>query len=158
MDPVPELARGCFSSSSEKWLRKRSRTPARCVGRARASSASPSSVSTAKLPRPSDVARVAHDQALALEPVDEPRDAGAAEQHAVGQLGHAQAPVGRGLQVDQDVVRGKREVVRRRELGVELAHERRVDPQQPAPRAELERVSSSSCGVGAVIGERISTN
>ena len=84
-------------------------------------------------------AGVAHDQAVALEAVDEPRDAGAAQQHAVGELGHAQAPARRGLQVDEHVVGGERQAVGRVELGVELAHEGRVDAQQPAPGPELLR-------------------
>ena len=99
-DALPRSAASICSSSSSgsKWRRKRSRTPSRCVGRARVEQlARPSSVSTAKQPRPSSVAGVALEQPLALEPVDQPRHAGAAEQHAVGQLGHPQLLAGRGL-------------------------------------------------------------
>jgi hypothetical protein len=84
-------------------------------------------------------ARVAHQQPLALEAVDQPRHAGAREQHAVGQLGHPQPAPGRGAQVDQDVVVAQRERVRLLELGIQRAHERRVRPQHPAPGGELDR-------------------
>src|SRR5215211_8147821 len=52
------------------------------------------------------VAGVALEQAVALEAVDEAGGARAAQQDAVGQLGHAPPAAGRRLQVDQDLVGG----------------------------------------------------
>ena len=129
----------CSSSSSEKWRRKRSRTPSRWVGRARASSASPGVGQHREAAAAVGHAGVADDQALALEPVDEARDARAAQQHAVGQLGHPQPLARRRLQVDQDVVRRQREIVRRQQLGVELADQGGVHAEEATPCAELDR-------------------
>src|SRR6185436_16741680 len=83
------------------------------------------------------VAGVALEQAVALQAVDEPRRARAAQQHAVGQLGHAAPAAGRGLEVDQDLVGGQRKPVRGQQLCVERLHERAVHPQETSPRAEL---------------------
>ena len=92
-------------------------------------------------------AGVADDQALALEPVDEARDARAAQQHAVGQLGHPQPLARRRLQVDQHVVRRQREIVRRQQLGVELA-------DQGGVHAEKPRHAPSSTGVSSPAADR----
>src|SRR5919109_2154417 len=83
-------------------------------------------------------ARVALQQAVALEPVDQPRHAGAREQHAVGQLGHPAAPVWGGLQIDQHLVGAEGQVVLGEQLGVERLHERAVDAEHAAPRPKLE--------------------
>src|SRR4051795_1877175 len=79
----------------------------------------------------------ARDDALALEPVDEPRHARAAEQDVLGQLRHPQPPARRLAQRAEDLVGGQRQAVAGLELGVELAGEGGVHADEPAPRAEL---------------------
>jgi aspartate/methionine/tyrosine aminotransferase len=72
-----------------------------------------------------------------LEPVDEPRQSAAAEQHGVGELGHAHAAVGLAGEEEQHLVGGKRQAVGFGQLGVERSRELRVDAQHAAPCAEL---------------------
>ena len=78
-------------------------------------------MSTANSPRRVLDAGLALDQTLALQPVDEPGQTAARQQHRVGELGHAQ-PVLRGLdELDQDVVGRERELV--------LVHQVRFQPR-----------------------------
>ena len=60
------------------------------------------------------VALDALEQPRALEPVDEPGQAAAAQQHRVGQLGHAHAALGLIGEEEQHLVRGQRQAVRPR--------------------------------------------
>ena len=83
------------------------------------------------------LAALAPQQPVALHAVDEARQAAAAEQHAVGQLGHAQAARRarrRGTAAPRRTTAGCRA---RGQLGVERLGHPRVHAQQPAPRAEL---------------------
>ena len=79
------------------------------------------------------------DQALVLEPRDEPAQPAAAEEHGVGERGHSQPALGRLVELDEDVIRADRQAVLPRQLLVELAHQVRVRAQEEAaPRVELE--------------------
>ena len=145
--PEPASAR---SSSGSKCCRKRSRTPSRCVRRARGEQRLALGGEHGEGAAPVVGARVALQQPVALEPVDQPGHARAREQHAVGQLGHPPPVARRGLQVDQDLVGGERELVGGEQLRVERLDERAVDPQQararpPAPPARARGSARSAC-------------
>ena len=66
------------------------------------------------------LAALAPQEPLALEPVHQPRQAAAAEQHRVGELGHAHAALVGVVQEQEHLVGRERQVVLARELGVEL--------------------------------------
>ena len=93
-------------------------------------------------------ARAALDQPVADQAVDQARQAAAAEQHGVGQVGHAHLAVGAVGQEQQHLIRAQREAVGGGQLGVELARQRRVGAQEAAPGAELELVElfAAACG------------
>jgi hypothetical protein len=78
---------------------------------------------------------LAAQQPVALQPVDQAREPAAAEQHAVGQLRHAQLTT-RGVgEEQQHLVGGQRQVVLAQQLGVERASQARMNPKQAAPGA-----------------------
>src|SRR5262245_6107091 len=81
---------------------------------------------------------LAHDEAVTLEPIDEPRDAALTEQHRGRQLAHPQPMVRRVVQMHQNLELREREAVLALELPVELTHERGVHAQKSPPRGELE--------------------
>jgi hypothetical protein len=58
-------------------------------------------------------------QPVALQAIDEPRQAAAAEQHAVRELRHAQAAARRLGEEQENLVRGQRQLVLAHQLGVE---------------------------------------
>src|SRR4051794_15805360 len=82
-------------------------------------------------------ARLAPDEAVLLEAVDEPREPAAREQHGIGEVAHAHALTLGARDVDEHVVRGDGEPVLGLELGVERAHERGMGAQEAAPGVEL---------------------
>ncbi len=79
-------------------------------------------------------ARVALDQAVEDEPVDQPRDAALAQDHAVGQLAHPDPPIGRVRDSQQGVVLGERQVVLGAQLLVEPPRDPGVGLEEGAPR------------------------
>ena len=108
-----------------------------CVGRAAAKRAAPSVGDHRVGAAPVRRAALAAHEALALEPVDEPRHAAAREQRRIGQLAHAQVLVAALVEHEQHLVLGHREPVRLLELGVERREHARVRAQEPAPGCEL---------------------
>ena len=104
----------CSCSAGSKWRRKRSRTPSRCVAPRLGEDLLAALGQDGEAAAAVGVAGVAHEQPVALQAVDEAGHARAAQQHAVGQLGHPAAPARGGLQVDQHLVGGQRQPVRRR--------------------------------------------
>ena len=56
-------------------------------------------------------AALAVDEAVSLQPVDEPGHAAGAEQHGAREVGHAQAPLRGVLEQQQDLVRAQRKLV-----------------------------------------------
>ena len=106
-------------------------------------------MSTATTPRPSLVEALPGDHAGDLEPVDQPGHAGSGQQHGVGELGHPQPPVGRLGQLNQHVVAAEGQRVLGDELGLEHAHQRRVGPQERAPRVHLARAVNRRVTAGS---------
>ena len=76
------------------------------------------------------------DQAVALHPVDEPGHAAARQHHPLGQLRHAQVPVGLG-ELDHHVVVGDREAALGLELLLERGEDRGLGPDEGPPRRQL---------------------
>src|SRR3954471_581151 len=85
------------------------------------------------------LARLALEQAVALEAIDETGQAAAAQQDGRGEVVHAQLAVGRVGEVHEDLVGGDGEAMLGLELGVERLDEAGVDAEQAAPGAELLR-------------------
>ena len=84
------------------------------------------------------------EQPVPLEPVNQPGEAAAADQHRIGQLGHAHAAF-RGVgQEQQDLVGRQRQAVRPGQLGIEPLRELGVDAQHPAPCRQLLGVEDSA--------------
>jgi hypothetical protein len=77
--------------------------------------------------------------ALPREPVDQPGAAAAAEQHAVGDLRHAHAVLGRVVEEHEHLERRLRQPVLGVHLPVELTREQRVSLEQATPGGELVR-------------------
>ena len=82
-------------------------------------------------------AHLALDQLGRHHAVHEAGEAAAAEQEPIGQPAHAQAVVGRPLQVEQHLVPGERKALLVLQLTVEAVHHRGVGPQEGAPRRQL---------------------
>ena len=76
------------------------------------------------------------DPAGALEPVEQPRDAGRRQEHRPREVDAAHAPVRGVVELDEDVEVAERQPVLRLEPGRELARHRRVGTQEPRPGRE----------------------
>src|SRR4051812_31159295 len=92
------------------------------------------------------VARLALDELLALQAVDEARQAAAAEQDRRGEVVHPHAAFGRIGDVHEDLVRGHRQAVLVLELGVERLDQARVHAEQAAPGAQLALAEELDAG------------
>ena len=104
-------------------------------------------VSAASAPRASVTHCRPHDHAAGLEPVDQPRDPAPRQQHPVRERAHPEPAIGRVDELEQRVVLGEREPVRRLQLLVQPPEQARVgmDEARHAPRR------GSSGGVAAWI-------
>ena len=91
-------------------------------------------------------ARVALDQAVEHEPVDQPRHAALAEDHAVGQLAHPDPPIGRVGDGQQGVVLRERQVVLGAQLLVEPARDPGMRLQEGAPRLDPRVAGARAVG------------
>ena len=124
------------SSASRRSAKCRA-TPARWVRDACFSRANPASVIWAATPRPSLLDRAAGDQPAALQPVDQPGDPGARQQHRVGQLGHPQPVLRRLHQLHEHVVGGERKLLLGDQLDLERTGDHRVRAQERPPGRQL---------------------
>ena len=79
-------------------------------------------------------ARVALDEPVGDEAVDEAGDAALAQQHAVGQLAHPEPAAGASASWQQRVVLGERQVVLGAQLLVEAPRDAGVGAQERPPR------------------------
>ena len=95
-------------------------------------------------------ARIALDQAVQDEPVDQARDAALAEDHAVRQLAHPDPPIGRVRDRQQRVVLGERQVVLGAQLVVEPAGDPRMRLQERTPRLEPRVLRGKRSDVGSL--------
>ena len=132
------------SSLSEKREKKCALTTARCVPRASCRRSPPgvrqAGVGAARVV----VAGAALQQAVALQSVDQPRQAAARELSLLGQVAHPHAPAARLLQVVQDLVGGHRQPVGPRRAPRPAAWPGRRGPSAaPARRRSSPRVSAS---------------
>ena len=108
--------------------------------RAAASISAPAGVRTAIGAARVAGARLAADEALALEAVGQAREAGAAEDDRRREVAHAHAPVRGVVEVQQDLVGAQRQPVGGVEVGVERLGQRRVGAEHAAPGAQLALV------------------
>ena len=89
-------------------------------------------------------ARVAFDQTVGDEPIDEAGHAALAEQHLVGEVAHPDPAVRGGRDGQQRLVLGERQVVFCTQLLVEATRHPGVREQEGTPRRELRVVSGDS--------------
>ena len=114
-------------------------TPAGAPGWPRAAGPSPRG-EHGEQPAGIAVARLPAHQTLPLEPVDEPGQSAAGQQHPLGQLRHPQPALRRLDELDQHVVRRQRQPLLREQVGLEPTGERaRAPAGTDARRASAAR-------------------
>jgi len=80
---------------------------------------------------------ISPDEPLVDEPIHHPSQTARGHQHAVGQLGHAEATIGSASQPEQDVVVGERQAMLAAEFVVEPSDNLVVRMEECLPCAEL---------------------
>ena len=118
---------------------KSSSMPRRCVLAASDSFVAPASVSCRVADACVGRARLLADVARTLEPLEQPRDAGRGQQHALREVDAAQHPVVGIREMEQHLVVVQRQSVLALQLRGELAGDRRVRAKERDPGLELLR-------------------
>ena len=83
------------------------------------------------------VTRLPPDEPLALEPVDQPGQTAARDEHPLRQLGHAQPPLGCLDELHQHVIGREWQLVLGEQIRLEPAHQHRMRLEEVPPRPEL---------------------
>src|SRR5439155_13916479 len=88
-------------------------------------------------------ARHALDEAVPLQPYNQPGDPGRSQQHLPRQMDPPQPPIGRAREAQQHLVVAQRQAVVRDELRVETTRRRRMRTQEPGERLNLRSCLSA---------------
>ena len=143
------------SSASSKCARNIERTPARCVARAARELLLPGVGEDGEGPAGVAGARLAAQEAVGLEAVDQAGQAAAAEDHRAGEVAHAHAVLVGVGELHEHLVGHERQAVPGLELVVERLRQRGVGAQQTPPGAQLAiveaRLAAGGCRYGRLV-------